>query len=71
MTDRITALTVVLAEPFRDDDAESLINAISQLRGVINVEAHVSHMTEHIAYTRVRMELGTALWNVLYPETKA
>ena len=36
MTDRVSGFTVTLAESIRDDDAEGIRQAISQLRGVID-----------------------------------
>lgn len=42
MTTRIHALTVVLDDHIREDDAEALIAAILQLRGVFAVTTHVS-----------------------------
>jgi hypothetical protein len=37
MTDRYHALTVVLDREIRTDDAEDIINAIKQLRHVVDV----------------------------------
>jgi len=66
MTDRYNALTVILEHDIRDDDAEALLSAIRQLRGVLSVSGHVSDMTDHIAQDRARHDLGQRLWNVLY-----
>jgi hypothetical protein len=66
MTDRLSALTVVLEAPTRADDAEALIAAIQQMRGVANVQAHVSdNLAEHIAKSRLREELWTAMRDLL------
>lgn len=56
MTDRINALTVVLAEDMRDDDCEYVISAIRMIRHVLSVQPHVADFTSHVAYTRVRAE---------------
>ena len=69
MTDRFNSLTVVLDRDIREDDAEALLNAIRQLRGVLSVTGNVSDVGSHIAEERVRRELGDKLWEVLYPET--
>jgi hypothetical protein len=37
MTDRVNTLTVVLERPTRDDDVQSVIDAILHLRGVQSV----------------------------------
>lgn len=68
MTDRYNALTVVLEQDIRDDDAEALLNAIRQLRGVLSVTGNVSDMNSHIAQERARRDLGEKLWCVLYPK---
>jgi nitrate reductase NapAB chaperone NapD len=67
MTDRFHTLTVVLESDTRTDDAEALITAIEQMRGVLKVSGVVSDMDSHMAQERVRRELGEKLWAVLYP----
>jgi len=42
MTDRFHTLTVTLEREIRDDDAEALIKAIMQLRGVLDVQGEVA-----------------------------
>ena len=68
MTDRYNALTVVLEKDIRDDDAEALLAAIRQLRGVLSVSGNVADMGDHIAQERARRDLGEKLWRVLYPK---
>lgn len=67
MTDRINAVTVVLEADLRIDDAQDLLNAIRQLRGVASVEPNVSSIEDHVAQERAKRELGAKLWEVLYP----
>lgn len=67
MTDRYNYLTVALEKDIRSDDAEALISAIKQLRGVLSVEPNVSDPGDWLAESRVRQELGTKLWEILYP----
>ncbi|MEE9214815.1 MAG: hypothetical protein V3U54_08495 [Thermodesulfobacteriota bacterium] len=69
MTDRLGALTVVLKDNIREDDAEGLINAIKQLRGVLSVKGHVTDIETHIAEDRVRHELGQKLIKLVYPKS--
>lgn len=71
MTDRYHTLTVVLERDTRTDDAETLIAAIAQMRGVLKVSGVVSDMTAHMAEERSRRELGEKLWAVLYPKSGA
>lgn len=68
MTTRYHSLTVVLEADMRDDDAEKLLSAIRQLRGVLNVSGEVAGLTTYMAEERARQALGVKLWQVLYPE---
>jgi hypothetical protein len=68
MTDRFNTLTVVLEKDIRDDDAETLLTAIRQMRGVLSVEGNVSDTTAHMAEERAKHELGQKLWEVIYPK---
>ena len=65
MTDRLNALTVVLEHDLRDDDAEPLIAAIRQLRGVLSVSGNVSDLSDYIAQERARHDIGERLWQSL------
>lgn len=67
MTDRFNSVTVVLEKDIRVDDAEVLIAAIRQLRGVLSVTGNVSDLSAHVAQERARHELGERLLAVLYP----
>lgn len=57
MTDRVNALIVVLDKDYRDDDVESLANAIRCLRGVVSVGKNVSNIGDHVARELARTEL--------------
>lgn len=67
MTDRYNALTIILESDIRDDDAQPLIEAIKQLRGVLSVEPYLATPEEAIAEARVRSELGKELLAVIWP----
>lgn len=68
MTDRFYALTVILDEPIRSDDAEPIVEAIKMIRGVLKVEPHVASLETYAAQERARHELGMKVWRVLYPK---
>lgn len=68
MTDRYNTLTVVLEHDIREDDAEVLLSAIRQLRGVLSVTGNVADTTAHMAEERARHKLGQELLAVVYPE---
>ena len=65
MTDRYSSLTVVLERDIREDDAESLINAIRHIKGVIRVEGNVSDISELVARSRIRSEVGAKLADLI------
>lgn len=70
MTARIKGCWVAFERDVREDDAESLIGAIRQLRGVLAVEASVAEPADWIATERIRRELSEKLWAVLHPRTE-
>jgi hypothetical protein len=67
MTDHIRSITVVV-EDMRDDDAESLISAIKQIRGVISATGNVVDLHDFVAYETARNDLTKKLWGVLSPK---
>ena len=72
MSDRTVVLTVVLDEPVRiEDDAQPLIQAISQLRGVVSVKANVADFGIYAAEERARYRLLGELRDVLFPKPGA
>lgn len=62
MTDRVRTLTVVLDRDYRDDDAESIVNAIQMVKGVGSVTTEVVDLAQHQA----RLSLSIAMRNRLY-----
>lgn len=68
MTDRFHSLTVVLGRDIREDDAQRLIDAIVQLKGVISVSGAVSDVASNMAEVRARAEISEKLWDILYPK---
>lgn len=68
MTDRFNTLTVVLDRDMREDDAEVLLSAIRQLRGVISVSGNVADVSEYMAEERALHTLRQKVMDVLYPK---
>ena len=68
MTDRFFTLTVLLELDTREDDAESIINAIQMIKGVQQVEGNISDMVNWAAEQRVKRELTKKLWDALSGE---
>lgn len=68
MTDRINALTVILDVNKRTDDAETLITAIMQMRGVLSVTPNVTSVSaDTAAESRVRHDLWNKIGKVFFP----
>ena len=66
MTDRYDAFLVILERDLRADDAEATLNAIRQIKGVLEVEPHVAGNVERvIASARVKGELIQKIAEVL------
>ena len=65
MTDRYNALTVVLEDDIRDDDAKALLTAIRMLRGVLTVTPHVADHTKFVAETRAKDDLREKLFALI------
>lgn len=65
MTDRYNSVLVVFDRDIRTDDAESLLNAIRMIKGVIDVKPNVANISDCIAETRVKDELLSKIYEVL------
>ena len=65
MTDRFNKLVVVLDKDLREDDAEPLMNAIRQMRGVLSVEGNVVTTGDHVATVRVKHELSQKVFEFI------
>lgn len=67
MTHRFNALTVCLEQDIQPDDAQVIINAIQQIKGVLKVSGNVADLSSWNAEQRVRHELGRKMYEILYP----
>jgi hypothetical protein len=65
MTDRYNALTVALSQDIRDDDAEQIINAIKQIRGVEDVTGNVVDGDSYVAEARIKHEVVIKLFDFI------
>lgn len=69
MTTKLKGLTVAFALDIREDDAESIINAIKMLKGVLDVAPLATSTDDFIIETRVRQELTEKLLEIAYPKS--
>lgn len=65
MTDRYKGVVVTFDHDIRSDDAEQIISAILQLRGVIGVAPVNANLNDQINRQRIRIELREKLMRLL------
>jgi hypothetical protein len=65
MTDRTNSLMVVLDKEYRTDDAQIIIDAISMIKGVLNVSCNIADNGEFAAKEQAKHELRNKLWELL------
>lgn len=66
MTDRHMGYVVVLDHNIREDDAESTVEAIRHIKGVLGVSPVIGEpLVETIIRSRVLSEVSTSLYNTL------
>jgi hypothetical protein len=65
MTDRYNYLIVTFEKDMRDDEAQPIINAIRQIRNVLDVHPNVANATDMVAEIRARDAISNKLWDVL------
>lgn len=65
MTDRYNAVVVTFEKDIRDDDAETIINAIRMIKGVLDVNPNVSDVNMHVAQTRAKIEIINKLYDLI------
>lgn len=63
MTDRLNGFFVVFEADMRTDDAESTLDAIRHIRGVLSVTGNVSNIESHVAESRVRHEMQMRVYD--------
>lgn len=66
MTDRIHSLTVSLEREIREDDCESIVNAIKAIRGVLCVKNEVADSSFYTARQQAKRDLQNRMRKILY-----
>lgn len=66
MTDRYDYLVVVLDKYYRSDDAKKLMQAILQLKGVIDVQPNVVKPEDYVTKRKVQIEMEKRLYKALH-----
>jgi hypothetical protein len=70
MTDRLKGCTVTFDHDIRNDDADPILDAIRQIRGVLHVEPNIVTFDDHTAEVRARTELARRLIDLARDLTK-
>ena len=65
MTQKFKGFYVTLERDIREDDAEDILTALRQIRGVIDVSPDVADSTDWAARTRVRAEIYQKLMKIV------
>ena len=65
MTDRYKGLVVTLERDVRSDDAQPIIDAIKQIRGVLSVAPSVVCIDDHMNRARIAEDFIAKLYKVL------
>lgn len=65
MSDHYNALIVTLEDDLSQENAQPLIDAIKQLRGVLSVDPHVRDVNGYVAQIRARTEVIEKLIGVI------
>lgn len=70
MTKRVNYLIVALETGIREDDAQPLIVAIKQIRGVedVKLDDDDSDFALYTAKSRIKQEWGEKIWGILHPK---
>lgn len=65
MSAHVSSFLVTLADDVTEEQSEALVQALHQLRGVVDVAPNTVDATDHIARVQARTELTTQLLAVL------
>ena len=65
MTNKFHSITVVLENDIREDEAQKIIDAIYQLRGVIKVSGNVADLLDFIGTSRAKHDLAIKMLSIL------
>lgn len=65
MSDRVNSITIVLEKDIRDDDAQPLIDAIKQFKGVVSVSPNITNPDTHVALMRERARINEKLIEII------
>jgi len=65
MTDRLKGFIVTLDGDIREDDAETIKNAISMIKGVVAVSGSVVDSDDYFNRSKINSEVRQKLYNLI------
>jgi len=68
VTERLKGVVVAFDVDIREDDVQTLVNAIRCFRHVLSVEPVMANADDWVVEQRVRDDLSKKLWDVLHPK---
>lgn len=71
MTDRAKGCWVAFDRDIRTDDAEALVQAIKQLRGVSAVELNIANPDDWMNRKRIAHSMGQKIIDLIYEQHEA
>lgn len=64
MADRVFGFHVLLDKEYREDDIQTIIDAVKMIRGVKTVDVHISTADTWMAYAHARMDIAEKLFEI-------
>lgn len=67
MSDRVKGFYVSLEKDIRDDDFQTIMNAVLMVKGVLSVEPSITSADDWMNRERVKFELRKKIFDILAP----
>lgn len=65
MTERVKGLVVSLERDIREDDIETIVNAIKMVKGVQGVTLNIASHDDWMNRTRIKLEIEHKIYNAV------
>lgn len=63
MSDRINGFVVILDKDYKDEDIEQTINAIKQIKGVLEIKPNIVTAIERMSGERLKIEIANKIYD--------
>ena len=61
MSDRVKGFTVILDKDYKDEDAQTIANALGMVKGVMAVKPSITDTEDRMNRSRMRIELQRSI----------